>query len=59
MLCPIILKSNTIKLTVHTSCYCLELCVTLHRANMHPMLECLAFGYGNNLTSSFPGTFGG
>ena len=23
--CPIIFKSNTIELTVHTSCYCLEL----------------------------------
>ena len=25
MLCPIIFNSNTIELTVHTSCYCLEL----------------------------------
>ena len=25
LLCPIICNSNTIELTVHTSCYCLEL----------------------------------
>ena len=25
LLCPIIINGNTIELTVHTSCYCLEL----------------------------------
>ena len=39
MLCPIIFNSNTIELTVHTSCYCLELtlcyqCQFSYDANM-------------------------
>ena len=36
MLCPIKVKSNTIELTVHTSCYCVWdlLCVTYYMFNV-------------------------
>ena len=49
LLCPIIFNSNTIELTMHTSCYCLELTVLFGYLSSSilyfPFLSCVIFNY--------------
>ena len=55
MLCPMKVNSNTIELTVHTSCYCVLDLLCVNCSNLFPCLcpyfsVCIAFKYKNSKT---------